>query len=257
MKIKKLSLIIYLLSLLLVLPGWRNYQANDGIHHYQSAETTIQVNSAIVLDEEGKPICYVDLIKHPDLVPDFATLSIKNSIHPTNESEQAISSATETLNLPSCPNKYFNSLKEIATNNIVLNSDKSHIHKARLKYAAGIVAACALGAGSRYAMTDNEHISYPTNKGATAAVVGGSSAAASAHFSYQFEQMNAHIREDWPEDSTEKNRKINKLVTKLGKLHGKWLFSMATMVGSTCYFITDVIKGIAAITYKNTELNPE
>ncbi len=258
MKIKKLSLIIYLLSLLLVLPGWRNYQANNEILQYSADKTRIPVRSAIVLDKKGTPVCHIDLINHPDLVPNFAKLSNTKTSHPTNEFDQEISSIARQLDLPSCPDQYLNQLRQVAKNNIVLNNnDKSHIHKSAWKYVAGGFAVCALGAGSRHAMTDNEHTSYPTNKGATAAVVGASSAVSSAHFSYQFEQVRKHIRDDWPEDSIERNRKINKLVTKLGRLHGNILFSMATMIGSICYTVTDAVKGVAAIIYKNTESDSE
>ena len=256
MKTKKLSLIIYLLLSLLVLPSWRNYQANDEIHHYQSAET-IQVNFAIVLGEEGTPVCYVDLMKHPHLVPNFATLSTKTTTDPVDESQQKTTAVTQKRNFPPCTDRYLNHLKELATNNIVLNSDKSHIHKSAWQY--GVMGVfCVLGISSYFAMSNNEeNTSYPTNKGAVAAIVGAGSAVSSAHFSYQFEQIRKHIRDDWPEDPIKKDRNISKLVTKLGRLHGNMMFSMAMMTGSICYTVTDAVKGIAAIIYKNTESDSE
>ncbi len=155
---KKLSLISCLLSFLFILPGWRNYQTNSEIYDHPPAEMTVPVNSAVVLDKSGKIVCLVNLLKHSDLVPNFATLSTKIIADLTSEPQQKTTTITQKLNFSPCTDEYLTHLKYIATNNIVPNSGRSPIHKSSWSgYVTSGVAVCTSGVGIYLAMNDTKN----------------------------------------------------------------------------------------------------
>ncbi len=112
---------------------------------YQSAKTPVPVRSAVVFNKEGKPVCRVDLLKHPNLIPNFAKPA-EQMVYQASKSKRGLASVEEDSELPPCTDKYFSLLKKVATNNVVLNSDKSHIRKTGLAKKAIITTVCILGA---------------------------------------------------------------------------------------------------------------
>ena len=84
-------------------------------------------------------------------MPNFAQLSTRKIDDQTNQLQRKSIPITEELGFPSCTNKYLNQLKKIATDNIIVNDDLSHIYKTNLKKDVVIgLASCALGASGYY-----------------------------------------------------------------------------------------------------------
>ncbi len=263
MQTRQLSQIIYLLSLLLILPGWRNYQASSKAYQYSSTEATIPVNSAIVLDEKGKHACRIDLAEYPDLVPNFAQLSTRKIDDQTNQLQRESIPITEELDLPSCTNKYLNQLKKIATDNIIVNDDLSHIYKTNLKKNVVIgLAACALGASGYYIqnylwpepykrenfITDQNGKTYPLpppapitelplltpgGMAATMPIGGGIGISIGIH------ALIKDLIKDLNNSAISSSEK-KEIMTKLANLRKHLSSWTAVASAATCYFITDV-----------------
>ncbi len=116
-------------------------QNNPILVKYQAVKTPIEVRSVIVFDKNGEPVCHVDLLKHPDLIPDFAQPSSDKTVYQTNKSQRNLASVESDL--PPCTEKYLKSIKKVATNNVVVNGAKPYKHKT--SFGKYIIAPCALG----------------------------------------------------------------------------------------------------------------
>lgn len=117
---------------------------------YPTVKTPVFVRSAVVVNKEGKPVCRVDLLKHPALMPSFAEPTSNNMVYQTSKSKRKLASAkSEESDLPPCPDKYLGLLKKTAKNNFVVNSNKSHIHKSSVKNIT-TGAVCLLGASANF-----------------------------------------------------------------------------------------------------------
>ena len=116
-------------------------QSNPSLVKYQAVKTPIEVRSVVVFDKNGDPVCHVDLLKHPDLIPDFAQPISDKTVYQTNKSQRNLASVESDL--PPCTDKYLRSLKKIATNNVIVNGAKPYKHKT--SFGKYIIAPCALG----------------------------------------------------------------------------------------------------------------
>ena len=141
MKIKAL-LIIYLTLLLSA------FAVASSIENIDKDQQKVEVRSAVIFNKNGEPVCRVDLLNYPDLIPNFAQFSAdKTTYQARNFQKELDFELQEGIDLPACADKYLVRLKEIATSNIVVNSEASHIHKTGWGRAAGVAAACATGIG--------------------------------------------------------------------------------------------------------------
>ncbi len=120
-------------------------ESNPKLVKYPAVKTPVPVRFATVFNKDGKPICRVNLLKYPALMPNFAK-PVEQMVYQANESKRGLASTEEGSELPPCTDKYLHLLTTVAKNNVVLNSDKPPIHKAGLKenVVAG-VAGCILG----------------------------------------------------------------------------------------------------------------
>lgn len=95
--------------------------------NYPTVKTPVPVRSAVVFNKDGKPICRVDLIKHPSLVPSFAKPA-EQMVYQLNKSNRGLAATeSEESDLPFCTDKHLKFLKHVAKNNVVINSDKPHV----------------------------------------------------------------------------------------------------------------------------------
>lgn len=167
MKIRKLPLIVYLISSLLLFPGWKNKQLNNA--QYLIDQPLIPVHSAIVFNQKGKAICYVNLLDHPDLAPDFIELNINETIDSTSQPQAELIKNKSTLS--PCSDPYLIHLKEAVQNNIT-NDATSYIHLSSWQNTPKMVGICALGITS-YMVINNTNIedTSPTKGGFVASGV--------------------------------------------------------------------------------------
>ena len=108
---------------------------------------SISMNQVIIFDKEGKPVCTVDLRKHPDLVPNFGKLNKKEIVqNKTNTNRQPAS--LEEFKLPPCSKEYLAQLKKVTKSNATINGKKSHIHKTGGLKAATVGISCLVGVGA-------------------------------------------------------------------------------------------------------------
>lgn len=234
MKTRKLTLTAHLLLLLLMLPGWRHSQINSGLTEHLTDEKQVEVRFATVLDATGNPICQLDLLEYPDLVPSFAVLSTEEVTNINSQSQQNMSTATQELQLPSCTDKYLNLLKEVAINNTVLNSDKPPIHKASWKIPA-VLAACLIGQVSSQVINIDQGIE--TGLSSLSGIV--SSVFTSAeHINIKEANKELELTKKYPNLYSERRKRLQESI---GKLKKSRLTKLAIAIGSFCYAGTEII----------------
>lgn len=109
-------------------------QSHPSVVHNQGDETFISVRSAVVFDKEGKSVCHIDLLKHTQLVPSFAKLSANKIVHrvANNKFQRRLASVEEKSTLPTCTTQYLGLLKRTAKHGMIVDGDKSPIHKVNI-----------------------------------------------------------------------------------------------------------------------------
>ena len=235
MQIKKLCSIGYLLSLLLVLPGWRSFHLDSEMHQ---PSVPVGVRSAIVLDENGSPVCHADLQEHPQLVPDFARLNLNSTVDPVNSLREKLASSRKESNLPPCTGEYLNQLEEVAINGVVVSHDKSHIHKASLQKDGAIgIAACLLGGGAGYYVGQNKNIDLETKGISTVASIIPLSIS-TLGMPHLYDKIREFTEQLDKAMSSNQKQEIQKKISRYNK---GYLTSVATSAGSACYVVGNVI----------------
>ncbi len=198
--------------------------------NYQTVKTPIPIRFATVFNKEGKPVCRVDLLKHPDLMPNFAKPA-EQMVYQASKSKRKLASVAEEDVLPFCPDQHLSQLKKIAKNNIVINSDKPFVHKASLQtYLIAGGAVCVLG-GTASRIIKLEQVMEAIFSSLSG--VGFSGSAAIEHSSIK--SYNAR-----PFDRMSKNiqKEVQKNIIQAKKSR---LISLAAAIGSFCYAGTEII----------------
>ncbi len=209
-------------------------ESNSKLVKYQAVKTPVPVRSAVMLDANGKVICHINLLKYPDLVPDFAKLDIKKTAYQVAKSQRKLASVAKGSNLPSCTGKYLRQLRRLAKKNIVLNSDQSPIHKSGWKTDSTVgVAACVLGIGIHRAFNEDSakkptsptfRLPVPGGDAVVAGSISGLSAILLNHYEDQYAQIQKAI------STTGKN------MDGLWQMKNKILVNLAVTAGTFCYF---------------------
>ena len=199
---------------------------------YQSAKTPVPVRFATIFNKDEKPVCRVDLLKHPNLMPNFAKPT-QQMVHQENQSKRELASTeSEEPDLPPCSDKYLSILKKVAKNNVVLNSDKPFVHKVDLRTKLiALVAGCTVGLGTSLTTDVDPRIGAITS--GSAAI--GSSVMA---LSEAGEEMRTFQKLNQP--GINQNEQ-NKLIKKANKLKKNRLFQSAIYGSAVCYLGTEIV----------------
>ena len=114
------------------------------------------VDQVIMFDKKGKPVCYVDLHKHPELLPHVMKLNKKEMVQVRNKQDRRPAS-TEDLKLPMCTGEYLAQLKKAAKSSVTVNGKKSHLHKTGILSAfLYCVTGAAIGAAGAFGLSSAE-----------------------------------------------------------------------------------------------------
>ncbi len=235
MKIKAL-LIIYLTLLLSA------FEAASSIENIDKYLQKVEVRSAVIFNKNGEPVCRVDLLNYPDLIPNFAKLSTDKTAYQARSFQKELDSGLQQgIDLQPCADKYLVRLKEVATSNVVVNSETSHIHKTGWGRAAGVAAACATGIG----------VSMKTDIDSKKKITGASiieifSIVAALSTNDEMTQATEELKR------TKKGPWINPneqriLKNKISKSKKSKTISLAIAIGSICYLIPEM----SIILYEN------
>ena len=128
------------------------------------AKNKVLVRSVVVLDKDKKPLCRVDLLKHPDLVPDFATLHKKKFAYHTNK--PARHPASLKKDLPDCEAKYLKTIRRAKQSRVLGAS--SYKHKTGYVTWAG---SCLFGTVLSYFTPHHEALGTTTDMVAVGAAI--------------------------------------------------------------------------------------
>ena len=220
-------------------------ESNSKLVKYQAVKTPVPVRFATVFNKDGKPVCRVDLLNYPELMPNFAKPSVDKTTYQASKSKRGLASVEEDSELPPCTDKYLNQLKQIAKNNVVINSDKSPIHKTSWKRDLSIGGvACVLGIGSHVAVNEygkekrippKSRPPVPESDAVAAGAASGLTAVLQNHYQGKYAQIRKIIREKGGN------------IKSLGKAENKVLISFAASVGTFCYFGREM----AMVLYEN------
>ena len=186
----------------------------------------IEVQSGVVFNQDGEPICQVSLTEHSELVPSFAKTSTDKITNPNGPFQ------TERNLLP-CTNEYLDHLKEVATNNIVINNDTSYIHKTSWAYMAGGAAACIVGLG--LSIKDIYSAKIISMAGLFSALAGLSASSEAKQTTDQLEKIK---KKPWIIHKKQRKileKKMKTLENKIAGSKNTKVAGTALAVGSICY----------------------
>ena len=210
--------------------------------NYQTVKTPIPVRSAVVFNKDGKPVCRVDLLNHPDLVPNFAKPA-EQMVHQTNKSKRKLASTkSEETDLPPCSDKHLSLLKKVATNNIVVNSDKSHIHKTGWgKIATDISAAgaaCFLGFRAYSELRPN----LPPKSYPDADIAAAGAASALWYMGVRMREFDLKLlQKEYAKGSNPSNNQKNTRKKMTNKLKRNRMANLVAASATFCYSATGMI----------------
>ena len=213
----------------------------------EAVKTPVEVRSVVVFDNDGKPVCSVDLSKHPELVPSFAKPSSDKMVHQASKSKRGLASVDDEFeSLPPCTSKYLSELKKVAKNSVVINGDKSYMHKTSIRILGEVGAACAVGGSAgiyvnkKYAQGDMTPDSAKKGIISATGTMGVSMPMAVAS-DFRIDKLTRQLEKELPDMGhpfINEGKKINKKIDRLKKIKRGGIMGVSA---SACYVVGSLI----------------
>lgn len=226
-------------------------QANPQLVKDAVVKTPVPLRSAVIMNKKGKPVCRVDLLKHPELMPSFAKPRPSQIVHQARKTQRGLASVAKKDDLPPCPDKYFSQIRKIAKNNVVVNGDKSHIRKVTWPVAIAICGLGISGYAGVNALTEKDVISEDSY-GTISDTVGVGVLVTEGQNIY-YKRKIKKLKKLIPEDLKTPDDKQKRIMQRIGKATKSKIASAARVVGTFCYTmaeVTHLVYDIATIFYE-------